>query len=73
MIYIINKKFISFFVCCFLIFMLLLLYIQPISIATSLNSPVEEDLFFPAFKVNVNDNDKLVALTFDDVDLFVGL
>lgn len=66
MIYIINKKLISFFLCFFLISMLLLLFIQPISIATSLNSPVEEDLFFPAFNVHVNDNDKLVALTFDD-------
>jgi peptidoglycan/xylan/chitin deacetylase (PgdA/CDA1 family) len=66
MIYIINKKFISFLVCSFLFSMIFLLFIHPISIATSVNSPVEEDLFFPAVNVHVNDNDKLVALTFDD-------
>ncbi len=66
MIYIINKKFIAFFICLFMIFILLSIFINPLSIATSLNAPVEEDLFFPAFNVSVKDDDKLIALTFDD-------
>lgn len=66
MIYIINKKIIAFLVCLFLIFIFLSIPMNPLSIATSLNTPVEEDLFFPAFNVSVKDDDKLIALTFDD-------
>lgn len=66
MIYIINKKFIAFFVCFFIAFIFLSIFLKPAYIATYSNAPVEEDLFFPAINVNVNEDDKLIALTFDD-------
>ena len=66
MIYIINKKFIFFLTCFFIMILLLSIYTNYKSVATFINSPVEEELFFPAFNVHVNDSDKVVALTFDD-------
>lgn len=66
MIYFINKKFIIFLVCLFTMIFLSSIYINYRSVATFSDSPVEEELFFPAFNVHVNDTDKVVALTFDD-------
>ncbi len=66
MIYIINKKFVAFFACLLIVFMLLSIFSNSRVTATYTRAPVEEELFFPAFNVNVNDDDKLIALTFDD-------
>ncbi len=63
---IINKKFVLLIILFFTIFSILIFFAEPLSIATSYYAPVEEELFFPAFSVGVDENDKLVALTFDD-------
>lgn len=66
MIYFINKKIIIFITCLFTMILIAFIYTEYNSVATFIDSPVEEELFFPAFNVNVNDNDKVIALTFDD-------
>lgn len=42
------------------------LYNSPKTLPVFESSPVEEELYFPAFNVNVKNGDKVVALTFDD-------
>lgn len=66
MIYLINKKFVFYFSCLLTLILVLFIYINYNSITTFIDSPVEEELFFPAFKVRVTDEDKVIALTFDD-------
>lgn len=70
MIYILNKKIIAILLCICICVASIIHMINNNNIFNNIdvfsNSPVEEDLYFPAFNVKIDKNDKIVALTFDD-------